>query len=114
MGRFKGAPFSAITPAFDEFKNRGAFVYHDLRYLFLHLRLKRFVHGVAPMLEKEFFLGVEKFVGGSENGAQAGGELQGDEQENAAPDGKRSILSGTGLAEGDAHESEGEDQGDKP
>ena len=55
-------------------------------------RFEGLAHGFEPMLDEELFLLGEQLVGLAEDGAERGGHLQGDEQEDGAPDDERATL----------------------
>ncbi len=40
----------------------------------------------SPVFEEEAFFGGEEVIGGSDEGAEGGGHLEGDEEEDADPD----------------------------
>ena len=66
------------------------------------------------MLEEEFFLLGQPDVGAAEDGAEGGGHLQGDEQEDHAPDGKRTFLAPTSGEDDGFQKSQGEEHRDDP
>lgn len=66
------------------------------------------------MLEEEAFFGGEQGVGAADEGAEGGGHLQGDEEEDADPDSHGAGAFGAGAFEHFHEEAGAEEDGDEP
>ena len=71
-------------------------------------------HAIAPVCEKEFFLGGQKGVRPAEQRAQGRAHLQNDQNKNDRPGFQTGPAAGIGLAKAGIQEPQAKSRGHKP